>query len=266
MPTQRTILESLTSRELRTAVDDHELVVEDRRVRAQLIDALARARRARIGEILLALRRDRLKDICRALQLDEAGRSKTDIVTRIIRGGSRPERGGRLPPREPPSAAGEKRARRKDEPECRTPAHRRAHLASGRSTAGDGSVSTQTHDELKGKIWEIANRLRGPYRPPQYRSVMLPMVVLRRLDCVLEETKDAVLKRHAQLEAQDMPETAMERLLGKAADPQRKHPLYNTSPYTFARLLGDAENIAPNLASYISGFSPTARIRDRLTR
>ncbi len=120
-------------------------------------------------------------------------------------------------------------------------------------------MNTQTHEELKGKIWEIANRLRGPYRPPQYRLVMLPMVVLRRLDCVLEPTKDAVLKQLEKLEAQQMPEAAMERLLGKAADPKRKHPLYNTSPYTFERLLGDAENIAPNLVAYINGFSPTAR-------
>ncbi len=120
-------------------------------------------------------------------------------------------------------------------------------------------MNIQTHDELKAKIWEIANRLRGPYRPPQYRLVMLPMVVLRRLDCVLEPTKDAVLQRREALMAQQMPEVAMDRLLGKAADPNRKHPLYNTSPYTFARLLGDAENIAPNLVSYINGFSPTAR-------
>ena len=120
-------------------------------------------------------------------------------------------------------------------------------------------MNVQTHDELKAKIWEIANRLRGPYRPPQYRLVMLPMVVLRRLDCVLEPTREAVLKRRDELEAQRMPEAAMDRLLGKAADPNRKHPLYNTSPYTFARLLGDAENIAPNLVSYINGFSPTAR-------
>ncbi len=120
-------------------------------------------------------------------------------------------------------------------------------------------MNVQAHDELKAKIWEIANRLRGPYRPPQYRLVMLPMVVLRRLDCVLEPTKDAVLEQHAELEARQMPETAVERLLGQAADPERKHPLYNTSPYTFARLLGDAENIAPNLVSYINGFSPTAR-------
>ena len=120
-------------------------------------------------------------------------------------------------------------------------------------------MNVQAHEELKAKIWEIANRLRGPYRPPQYRLVMLPMVVLRRLDCVLEPTKDAVLKEHARLEARQTPKPAMERLLGKAADPMRTHPLYNTSPYTFARLLGDAENIAPNLVSYINGFSWTAR-------
>jgi type I restriction enzyme M protein len=120
-------------------------------------------------------------------------------------------------------------------------------------------MNTHTHEELKAIIWDIANRLRGPYRPPQYRLVMLPVVVLRRLDCVLEPTKDAVIERHHELQAQRMPEAAMDRLLGKAADPERKHPLYNTSPYTFARLLGDAENIAPNLVSYINGFSPTAR-------
>ena len=120
-------------------------------------------------------------------------------------------------------------------------------------------MNFQTHEELKAKIWEIANRLRGPYRPPQYRLVMLPMVVLRRLDCVLAPTKDAVLKRLAELEAQQMPQAAMDRLLGKAADPTRTYALYNTSPYTFDRLLEDAENIAPNLVSYINGFSPTAR-------
>ncbi len=115
-------------------------------------------------------------------------------------------------------------------------------------------VNIQAHEQLKSTILEIANRLRGPYRPPQYRLVMLPMAVLRRLDCLLEPTKDSVLKEHAKLTAQNMPETAMERLLGRAADPKRKHPLYNTSPFTFQRLLGDPENIAPNLVAYISGF------------
>ncbi len=120
-------------------------------------------------------------------------------------------------------------------------------------------MNVQAHDQLKSHIWEIANRLRGPYRPPQYRLVMLPIIVLRRLDCVLEPSKEAVLKQYEKLTAQNMPESAMERLLGRAADPDRKHPLYNTSPYTFERLLGDPENIAPNLVSYINGFSSTAR-------
>ena len=83
---------------------------------------------------------------------------------------------------------------------------------------------------------------------------MLPIVVLRGLDCVLEPTTEAALKRRDYLEAQQMPEAAMDRLLGKASDPERMHPLYNTNPYPFARLLGDAENIAPNLVSYINGI------------
>jgi type I restriction enzyme M protein len=118
---------------------------------------------------------------------------------------------------------------------------------------------TERHKEIAGKIWEIANRLRGPYRPPQYRLVMLPMVVLRRLDCVLEPTKDAVLKKYAQLQTARTPQKALPRLLTKIVDRDRKQPLYNTSSYTFQKLLGDSENIAPNLVAYINGFSDTAR-------
>lgn len=120
-------------------------------------------------------------------------------------------------------------------------------------------MNVAAHENLKIKIWEIANRLRGPYRPPQYRLVMLPIVVLRRLDCVLEPTKGKVLKEFEKLTAQQMPESAMEKLLSRAADPTRRHPLYNTSRYTFERLLDDPENIAPNLVSFINGFSPIAR-------
>lgn len=120
-------------------------------------------------------------------------------------------------------------------------------------------MNTQLHETLKGNIWEIANRLRGPYRPPQYRLVMLPLVVLRRLDCVLEPTKNKVLKEYEKLQAKGTPEEAMVRLLSRAADPKRKQPLYNISPFTFDKLVADSENIAPNLISYINGFSATAR-------
>jgi type I restriction enzyme M protein len=118
---------------------------------------------------------------------------------------------------------------------------------------------TERHKEITDKIWEIANRLRGPYRPPQYRLVMLPMIVLRRLDSVLESTKDAVLAKYKQLRAAHTPEKALPRLLTKVVNFDRKQPLYNISPFTFQKLLGDSENIAPNLVAYINGFSDTAR-------
>ncbi|WP_171231003.1 class I SAM-dependent DNA methyltransferase [Ruegeria sp. HKCCA6707] len=120
-------------------------------------------------------------------------------------------------------------------------------------------MNVQQHKKLTDDIWEIAKRLRGPYRPPQYRLVMLPMVVLRRLDCVLEDSIDRVHAEYSRLKAAGTPEKAMERMLAKVADPDRKQPLYNTSRYTFERLTADAENIAPNLVAYINGFSPTAR-------
>lgn len=58
---------------------------------------------------------------------------------------------------------------------------------------GAGLTSSTHHQEIAGFIWNIADKLRGPYRPPQYRRVMLPLIVLKRLDAVLETTKDAVL-------------------------------------------------------------------------
>lgn len=115
------------------------------------------------------------------------------------------------------------------------------------------------HKKLTDDIWEIAKRLRGPYRPPQYRLVMLPMVVLRRLDCVLENSIDEVHAEHKRLQAAGTPEKAMERMLSKVADPSRKQPLYNTSGFTFRKLTANADEIAPNLVAYINGFSPTAR-------
>lgn len=116
------------------------------------------------------------------------------------------------------------------------------------------------HQDLVGFIWNIANKLRGPYRPPQYRKVMLPLIVLRRLDCVLEPTKDLVLKEKDRLQAKGITGPALEKALSRVAVGQdRKQPLYNISPFTFQKLLGDAPNISSNLTAYINGFSPRAK-------
>ncbi|HEX9024756.1 MAG TPA: N-6 DNA methylase [Geobacteraceae bacterium] len=109
------------------------------------------------------------------------------------------------------------------------------------------------HQEHIGFIWSIANLLRGPYRPPQYRRVMLPMTVLRRLDCVLEATKDAVLKEHA------LQKGKPEKFVGARLNKITGYQFHNTSKYTFKKLIGDPDNIAKNLLNYIKGFSENAR-------
>jgi len=121
------------------------------------------------------------------------------------------------------------------------------------------NMATEKHEHLVGFIWNIANKLRGPYRPPQYRRVMLPMIVLRRLDFVLAPTKDAVIEKYKQLQARNMPDEAMEKILGDVAAKDRQQPLYNVSNYTFEKLIADPPNIARNLVDYIQGFSPKAR-------
>lgn len=121
-------------------------------------------------------------------------------------------------------------------------------------------MQQNNHQDLVGFIWNIANKLRGPYRPPQYRKVMLPLVVLRRLDCVLEPTKDLVLTEHKRLEGKGITGYALETALSRIAlGNERSQPLYNTSPWTFQKLLGDAPGLATNLQAYINGFSPRAR-------
>ncbi|MFO9368067.1 class I SAM-dependent DNA methyltransferase [Legionella pneumophila serogroup 1] len=114
-------------------------------------------------------------------------------------------------------------------------------------------------DQLVGFIWSIANKLRGPYKPPQYRLVMLPMTVLRRMDCVLEPTKDKVLEQYEKLKSQGHSEDAIHKILGKYAAQGREQAFYNISKYTFKKLLGDPDNIARNLVTYIDGFSPKAK-------
>lgn len=104
-------------------------------------------------------------------------------------------------------------------------------------------------------IWNIANLLRGPYRPPQYRRVMIPLTVLRRLDCVLEGSKDKVVAHYKKLKAEGKDEETIEKIL----DHKFKLHFYNTSEFTFQKLLGDPDKLAANLRNYMAGFSIHAR-------
>jgi type I restriction enzyme M protein len=104
-----------------------------------------------------------------------------------------------------------------------------------------------------GFIWSVADLLRGDYRPHEYGKVILPLTVLRRMDCVLEPTKQAVLTRAEKLKVQGVGN--WEPVLCSVA----RQPFYNISPLDFHRLLQDAAHVAGNLRGYIAGFSPEAR-------
>ena len=110
------------------------------------------------------------------------------------------------------------------------------------------------HSYFANLIWQIADLLRGPYRPPQYERVMLPMTVLRRFDCVLAPSKAEVLaeyeRRRGKLDGE-----ALDLRLNRAAG-QRFH---NRSPLDFEKLKGDPDNVARHLVSYINGFSKNVR-------
>ncbi|MDD5383817.1 MAG: class I SAM-dependent DNA methyltransferase [Gallionella sp.] len=101
-------------------------------------------------------------------------------------------------------------------------------------------------------IWSVADLLRGDYKQSEYGKVILPFTVLRRLDCVLEATKPAVLAENAKrLTAGLNPEPF---LLRKA-----KQGFYNTSPLDMKKLMGDQDHIRENLYSYIQAFAPQVR-------
>ena len=110
------------------------------------------------------------------------------------------------------------------------------------------------HNYFANLIWNIADLLRGPYRPPQYERVMLPMTVLRRFDCVLAPTKTKVLAEYKRRGSKLVGE-ALDSRLDQAAG-QRFH---NRSPLDFRRLKGDPDNIETHLVSYIKCFSTNVR-------
>jgi len=101
-------------------------------------------------------------------------------------------------------------------------------------------------------IWNIAELLRGPFQPNQYGDVVLPFTILRRLDCILEPTKDQVIAAHKQAQSQKIDPAVV--LKSKF-----KLPFFNTSRWTFAKLVSDPEGVADNLSDYINRFSPNVR-------
>ena len=103
-------------------------------------------------------------------------------------------------------------------------------------------------------VWGIADQLRGVYKPHQYGGVILPFTILRRLDCVLEPTRDEVRALAAKY-SDGALDVQVKRKTGLG--------FYNTSAFDFARLLEDPEGLRANLMDYITGFSANIDVFER---
>lgn len=99
-------------------------------------------------------------------------------------------------------------------------------------------------------IWSIANKLRGTYQSDKYKDVIIPMVIIRRFECALENTKQAVVEQYKKNPA--YPAKAMCRVSG--------YQFFNTSEYSLAELVNDPDHLAANFRNYIEGFS--ANVQD----
>ena len=166
MPVKRAILAELTSHELRDAIDGYGLQVDDRRVRAQLVDALASSRKARVEQILQGLSRDRLKELCRGFGLDDSGRKKADLAARLVGSAGAAKRDGSAAPAADSGSAG---------------------------SAREPSADLLSVSQLERYLWSAADILRGSIDSSDYKSYIFGLLFLKRLSDRFEEEAEKLV-------------------------------------------------------------------------
>ena len=166
MTTKRAVLKELTTNELRANVDYYELPVQDRRLKTQLVDVLARSRGARVDEILLDLSRDRLKELCRALDIDDSGRKKADLVARLV---------ALTPASKSAGGSGE------------------ASTSSSAGGAFDASHAKLSVAQLENYLWSAADILRGSIDSSDYKTYIFGLLFLKRLSDRFEEEAERLI-------------------------------------------------------------------------
>ena len=140
--------------------------MEDRRVKAHLVDAVARSRKVRIGEVLTDLSRDRLKELCRAFDLDDSGRKKADLVARLVGPAGAVKRGGSSAPAGDSGSA-------VSEPEL--------------------SAELLSVSQLERYLWSAADILRGSIDSSDYKSYIFGLLFLKRLSDRFEEEAEKLV-------------------------------------------------------------------------
>ncbi|HYH44063.1 MAG TPA: class I SAM-dependent DNA methyltransferase, partial [Thermoanaerobaculia bacterium] len=172
MPSKRNVLEQLKRDELLAAVDEFDLHVQDRRVRDQLVDALASSRKASLAEILGELPRTRLKEICLALNLDDYGREKAVLIGRLTG----------TPVSSPPAS-----------PAASTASEPKSPTRTAKSPARNNDTTANLGFEAK--LWQTADALRNNMDAAEYKHVVLGLIFLKYIS-------DAFEAKHAELEAE----------------------------------------------------------------
>ena len=262
MPTKRAILAELTSHELRDAIDRYGLEVDDRRVRAQLVDALARSRKARVEQILQGLSRDRLKELCRGFGLEDSGRKKADLAARLIGSAAAVERDGSAAPAADSGSAG---------------------------SAREPSAELLSVSQLERYLWSAADILRGSIDSSDYKSYIFGLLFLKRLSDRFEEeaqklVADGVsetvawtdLDEHQffvpdrarwstiQKQATNLGETLNEACAALEEQNTGLEGVLAGIDYNDERKLGDAKNRDTVLARLVQHFSQMSLRNDRM--
>ena len=280
MPTKRAILVRLSRDELLGVLDAYELAVPDRRVKDQLVEVLAESSETRIDDILQVFPRVRLKELCRSLDLDDSGREKALLVRRLSGASTAPQPPAAVTKKKRTDAEGiaywvgdaasvkvikrglqdnqieEAREAVKNGADIEAEAWKlvQKEIEITGVKSGGHAPSMHNFSEKVSFIWGVADLLRGDYKPSEYGRVILPFLVLRRMDQVLAPTREAVWHADDQHPATTTPEKLRERMLLRASG----QTFYNTSRLDFGALLADPNNIAANLTGYVHGFDSQA--------
>ena len=262
MPTKRAILAELTSHELRDAIDGYGLEVDDRRIRAQLVDALARSRKVQLTEVLSGLSRDRLKELCRAFDLDDSGRKKADLVARLVGPTGEVKRGGGA-----------------------------ARAADSGPAIGEPEPSAEllSVSQLERYLWSAADILRGSIDSSDYKSYIFGLLFLKRLSDRFEEEAEKLvadgvaetvawtdLDEHRffvpdrarwstiQKQATNIGETLNKACAALEEQNSSLEGVLAGIDYNDERKLGDAKNRDTVLARLVQHFSQISLRNDRM--
>lgn len=238
-------LEVLPAARLRELVDKLELQPKDRRSKDNLVQALAGV----LPDVLPKLFNQELRNMCEALGLNSSGRTQSDLIQRIVGPYGQADRV--MTPLTPKTAPPSSNNGRNSSAEPERDAGARERPATPAGPTGDANLSW-----IANFIWSIADDvLRDLYVRGKYRDVILPMTVLRRLDALLEPTKEAVLDMKASLDRARIvhQDEALRQAAGQA--------FYNTSKFTMRdlRARSKREQLKADFEAYLDGFSPNVQ-------